>query len=283
MLRNTGCVTAAVVLLPILGADVVAAAIPGECVVVPSTGRCLITATDPGRPGGPTSRSRPSETPPSASRQDAPRGNAATPRRDPLPPVGPAVRATQLGAAFGVDPGEPPAAPRTQLAPSPEELARVAIAELTMRGPVIRFSATEGAFVGVPVWLWVDRGEVYTGPTSATATVGDAAVTATGELVAVEWTMGPPGERVVCGGPGTPWAGQPGPSPDCGYTYALRSLPERTDGTGRWRIVATSVWRVEWSGVSGGAPVAGGQTVRVSAASSLPVGEIHVLVSGGGS
>jgi hypothetical protein len=95
--------------------------------------------------------------------------------------------------------------------------------------------------------------------------------------------MGPPSERVVCSGPGTPWSGQPGPSPDCGYVYALRSLPERTEGTGRWPIVATSVWRVEWTGVSGGGPVAGGQTVRVSSEASLPVGEIHVLVSGGGS
>jgi hypothetical protein len=42
------------------------------------------------------------------------------------------------------------------------------------------------------------------------------------------------------------------------------------------------VWTVTWSGVSGGGPVDGQQIVRVSAETSLAVGEIQVLVAGGG-
>ncbi|MBN9098139.1 MAG: hypothetical protein J0I49_08525 [Pseudonocardia sp.] len=161
--------------------------------------------------------------------------------------------------------------------------ARIAINELALHAPVIRMSANGTAFVGVPVWLWIDRGQAFTGPTSATAAVGNAEVRATARLVSVEWSMGPDGARVVCDGPGTPWTGQPGPSPTCGYVYQQRSLPERTDGAGRWPVQATSVWQVDWAGVSGGAPVGGGQTVRVSSQIALPVGEIQVLVSGDGS
>ncbi|WP_300014631.1 hypothetical protein [Pseudonocardia sp.] len=47
--------------------------------------------------------------------------------------------------------------------------------------------------------------------------------------------------------------------------------------------MATIVWQVGWVGISGGAPVSGQQTVRVSADTSVSVGEIQVLVSGGGS
>ncbi|QJY47799.1 ATP/GTP-binding protein [Pseudonocardia broussonetiae] len=169
------------------------------------------------------------------------------------------------------------------LATDPAIPAQLAINELELSGPMIRLSTGETGFVGVPVWMWIEQGRGLAGPRSATAAVGNAAVTATGRLASVEWAMGPSGGRVVCDGPGTPWTGQAGPSPDCGYVYELRSLPERTGGTGRWPIVATIVWQVDWAGTSGGEPVSGQQTVRVSAETSVSVGEIQVLVSGGGS
>ncbi|WP_433274006.1 hypothetical protein ACQPZA_24115 [Pseudonocardia xinjiangensis] len=143
-------------------------------------------------------------------------------------------------------------------------------------------SVQNGAFIGVPVWLWIGDGAAYAGPVSATATAGAASVTATGRLAAVEWSMGPPGALIRCSGPGTPWIGQDGPSPDCGYVYEHRSLPERTGGTGRWTITATSVWTVTWSGTTDGSPVDGEQTVRVSSETSLTVGEVQVLVDGDG-
>ncbi|MER7433681.1 hypothetical protein ACFU8R_28700 [Pseudonocardia alni] len=163
---------------------------------------------------------------------------------------------------------------------TPEALAARAVELLTLEPPVLSTSAVGTGFVGLPVWLWIDNGPAATGPVSATATAGAAQVTATARLSAVEWSMGPPGERVHCTGPGTPWTGQEGPSPDCGYVYAQRSLPERTDGSGIWTITATAVWTVTWSGISGGVPVAGEQRVLVPASTTLPVAEVQVLVAG---
>ena len=127
---------------------------------------------------------------------------------------------------------------------------RRAVQELDLSAPQIRLSARGRGVVGAPIWLWLAGGQALTSPTSATAAVGAAAVTATAQLVSVEWTLGPPGARVVCAGPGTPWTGQTGPSPDCGYVYKQRSLPDRTGGTGRWPIVATTHWQVDWQGTS---------------------------------
>ncbi|GAA1194993.1 hypothetical protein [Pseudonocardia alaniniphila] len=165
---------------------------------------------------------------------------------------------------------------------TPEVLAQQALELLTLEPPVLHISAQGDAFVGVPLWLWIDDRGASAGPVSATATAGAASVTAVGRLTTVEWTMGPAGATVRCLGPGTPWTGQDGPSPDCGYIYEQRSLPERTDGTGRWTITATSVWTVTWSGTTNGSPVDGEQIVRVSTDTSLAVGEVQVLVGGDG-
>ena len=161
-------------------------------------------------------------------------------------------------------------------------LAQRAVEALTLSSPVPRLSVEGSGHVGVPIWLWIDDAPEFTGPLEATATAGAASVTAVGPLSAVEWSMGPPGETVTCDGPGTPWTGQEGPSPDCGYTYNQRSLPERTGGTGAWPITATSVWTVTWTGITGGVAVAGEETVLVSTEAALPVGEVQVLVTGGG-
>ena len=158
---------------------------------------------------------------------------------------------------------------------------RRAVEELNLAAPRIALSARGQGFVGVPVWLWLTDGQATTSPASATAAVGAASVTATARLMSVEWALGPPGARVLCAGPGTPWTGQPGPSPDCGYTYELRSLPERTGGTGRWPISATTHWQVDWQGTSAGVPVAGQETLALSTSTALPVGELQALVTGG--
>lgn len=161
----------------------------------------------------------------------------------------------------------------------PAVLAKEAIEQMQLGAPAIRMSAPpDRGFVGVPVWLWVERGPTKTGPQTESAAAGQVTVTATASVERTEWTMGPPREAVICRGPGTPWAGQSGMSPDCGYVYEQRSLPERTSGSGRWPITATNVWTVEWSG--GGA--SGSETVRLSSDASLAVGEIQVVTDGSG-
>jgi hypothetical protein len=275
------------VVLPLLLLPTIAASKPAGCVVVDSHGRCLVVAVDPGRPGGPrASHQGPLPGPARPRQNNAPVRSAAPP---PPPPIG----AVPGGGGWVVqtlpDPDDFLAAlpgggaPAPEPATTPQVLARQAIKRLSLPPPVLRTSIVGSGYVGVPVWLWIDDGAASVGPVSATATAGAATVTATGRLSAVEWSMGPPGAEVRCVGPGTPWTGQKGPSPDCGYTYELRSLPERTAGTGRWTVTATSVWTVTWSGTSNGAPVTGEETVRVPTLTSFPIGEIQVLVAGDGS
>ena len=248
------------------------------CEVVDLAGRCIVIAVDPGRPGRdqrPAPREEPTEQGPPA--QDPP---AAPPR----PPFG----ATPLiDGGVGAVVGELDIPPDLLDEPAPDNgitpavLAQRAIRELGLRAPTIHTSATTTAYIGVPTWLWIDPSPTTTGPTSATATAGAAQVTATAELNSVEWAPGPPDILITCPGPGTPFTGQPDTEPDCSYTYQQRSLPERTNGTGRWPLTATTVWTITWTGTSAGAPVAGTQTLRLTSDTSLAVGEIQVLVTDG--
>ena len=141
-------------------------------------------------------------------------------------------------------------------------LALQAIRLLRLPRPAMQLSVRDRAYVGVPVWLWVAGGQPNVGPLTATATAGAAQVTATARLARTVWAMGPPDAVVTCPGTGTPWSGGSGASPDCGYTYTQRSLPERTAGRGTWPVTVTSVWQVTWTGIEGGAPVVGTQDVR---------------------
>lgn len=260
---------------------------PPSCAVTDSHGRCPIVAIDPGRGVRPTTPEDTGRDRPQRSERGQP-DDAGAPARSPVPnylvrPVGDGGWVRTGGAAPPPVPGDDaPAAPAVAVPAVPvEELVQRAIDELVLDPPEPRFSASDIGFVGVPIWMWIESGAAATGPVTATATAGGASVTATGRLSAVEWSMGPPGETVRCAGPGTPWTGQGGRSPDCGYVYELRSLPERTGGTGSWSVVATSVWTVTWSGASAGLPVEGTETVLVSADAALPVGEVQVLVGGG--
>ena len=267
---------------------------PTECQVISSSGRCLVAAIDPGRPGGPgvapPSHEQPGRKPTTSSRR-RPTMSAV----DPLVPEEQAaakryadgVRARTLGLPvpqFPTKPVAPARTPQRRAGAQAAEKASVqrAVSELDLPAVRIQLSSRERSFVGTPVWLWLAGGEALTGPTSATAAVGDAAVTATAHLESVDWTLGPSGARVTCAGPGTPWTGQPGPSPDCGYVYDERSLPERTGGTGRWPVVATAHWQVVWTGVSGGIPVDGQQALELSSTTALTVGELQTLVVGEG-
>lgn len=159
---------------------------------------------------------------------------------------------------------------------APAELARRAISELAIGAPPIRMApppGSEGATIGFPVWMWLDRGEATTGPITRSASAGGITVTATARLQQVVWDMGD-GMTVTCHGPGTVFtldrAGEK--SPDCGYLYTRRS-PGYT-------VTATSYWQVTWQG--------GGQTgqdaLQARAQTQLPVREIRTLntIPGGG-
>ena len=165
---------------------------------------------------------------------------------------------------------EPPPGPPVD----PQVLAEQAIGLMVMHAPEIRMAPPQGStdgLVGLPVWMWTERGEHTTGPTSESASAGGVTVTAVGEVSRIVWDMGD-GSRVTCGA-GTPYpAGSDGESPDCGYTYATASA-NHVPGGGPWPITATSTWTITWSG--GGQ--SGTEVLELSSTTELTVGELHVL------
>jgi hypothetical protein len=169
----------------------------------------------------------------------------------------------------------PPAGPPVD----PRVLAEQAIASLVMRAPEIRMAPPPGSttgLVGLPVWMWTERGEEFLGPARQSVSAGGVTVVAVGEVSRIVWDMGD-GTTVVCGA-GTPYPpGAEGESPDCGHVYAEASS-RHVSGGGPWPITATSTWTVTWSG--GG--LSGTETLELSSSAELFVGELHVLNQDGG-
>ncbi len=160
----------------------------------------------------------------------------------------------------------------------PRVLAEQAIGSLVMRAPDIRMAPPPGSssgLVGLPVWMWTERGEQVTGPTEASASAGGVTVTAIGQVSRIVWDMGD-GTTVACGA-GTPYRpGTSGESPDCGHVYA-RASGRHVPAGGPWPITATSTWTITWSG--GG--LSGTEVLELSASAELFVGELHVLNQAG--
>lgn len=161
-------------------------------------------------------------------------------------------------------------------APSPAELAAQARSQLRLPSATIMANPAGEQLVGLPTWLWLDRGS-WT-EVSATASVPGVSVTAAARPTAVSWSMGD-GTVVSCSGPGTafPTGGDPRrASPDCGHTY---SWPSADQPNQAYPLSATVHWAVTWSG-SGQAGTFPGMTTTAIAA--LRVAESQALTSGGG-
>ncbi|MGH9061991.1 MAG: hypothetical protein ACRDZY_21125, partial [Acidimicrobiales bacterium] len=236
MLKHPVTTVAALVLITAMP-TVAQAQTDGGCSSSGTRGRCWISATDPGRPGGPAA------APPSPKPQGNPGAPAISCADRPWtpPPAGDPMWAGhdpgqgaltfQLCQGDGsaqpwprvvfAPNGEPAAAPQV----SPAQLAQHAVAELGLAAPDIQLAppadSPHGATVGFPVWMWSRRGLTTSGPVSRTATAGAISVTATATLASMTWAMGD-GATVTCTGPGTPFnaddAGRS--SPTCGHVYA---------------------------------------------------------------
>ncbi|MGC4807934.1 hypothetical protein [Micromonospora sp. DT233] len=157
--------------------------------------------------------------------------------------------------------------------PDPEELARRALASISLlppRASVAPRKSKGPGLVGLPVWMWASPGEGYFGPLKASASDRGLTVTITAKVNEIVWTMGN-GDKVSCAGPGTPYAaggrhaGQP--SPDCGY-------PDGYPKSGTYRVSATTFWNVHWEGggESGDIP----QT-RTSGTVQIEIDELQVV------
>jgi hypothetical protein len=177
----------------------------------------------------------------------------------------------RIGVVWIPDGEQAPAQP----AIDPEILARRAVDSMKLVGPDIASPRAAGRYtVGVPMWLWVDKGPTTYGPATATASAGAVTVTATARVTSIRWDMGD-GSTITCAGPGTPYRGSVGmaDSPDCGHRYTTASSGQPTE---RYSLTATSTWTVTWQ-VTGGGADSGEFTEIRSSTVGVRVGEVQVL------
>ncbi len=138
--------------------------------------------------------------------------------------------------------------------------------------------------VNLWTWLWIDD----PGPQTTTVSAGGVSVTLTATLTSVTWSLGEPAPTggayaagppltVTCQGTGSPpppnydWKAEP----PCGHKFTWRSTPERTGGTGRWPITATSNWNVTWQSNTG---VSGSATLSATGDDALDIGEYRTVL-----
>jgi hypothetical protein len=155
-------------------------------------------------------------------------------------------------------------------------LAAQAMRQLPLTAPQVATSPPVGRdqLVNLPTWLWLTNGWQVR---SATASLPGVSVTVTAQPQRVVWEMGN-GDQVVCPGPGRryePRRSAAVQSTDCSYTYR-RSSARQPDQ--RYRVSATTVWRVTWSatGAAGGGDL--GEVSR-STSFGLRVAEGQTLVT----
>ncbi|MFI7025146.1 hypothetical protein ACIBMZ_20760 [Micromonospora sp. NPDC049900] len=170
---------------------------------------------------------------------------------------------------------DPP--PGTPGSLSPAELAARAVRELPMQGPQIGISPSESGagLVGLPVWLWTAVTPQTWGPITATASVPGLSVTARGQATKITWDLGD-GQIIVCDNPGTRYdKAKHGASrsPTCGYDGYSRSSRAQPDG--RYAVVATTTWQVDWWVAGGG--VTGAETVTRESTTSIRIDELQVV------
>lgn len=167
------------------------------------------------------------------------------------------------------------AAPPTGAGVDPAVLAQQAVDKMLLRGPEIGITPKPGGkgVVGMPVYLWTEKGAETYGPNSASASAGGMTVTATAKVSKIVWTMGD-GKTVTCTTAGTPYKAEYGkkPSPDCGHRY---NTPSSTTSSGKFHVTATSTWTIGWQ-VNGGGQTGQLTEIRNSAV-NIAVAEVQVL------
>lgn len=169
--------------------------------------------------------------------------------------------------------------------PDPSVVAQIAVDQLQVPVPLIGTGPDSTKLaVNLWTWLWIDD----PGPLSATAAAGGVSVTATAALTSVTWSLGepPPTRGPYAPGPpvtltcqGTGIAPPPGydwkAEPPCGHKYTWMSAKDRTGGTGKWPVTATSNWTVTWQSNTG---VSGSGELSATGADALEIGEYRIVL-----
>ncbi|MFE6459691.1 ATP/GTP-binding protein [Streptomyces cinereoruber] len=157
----------------------------------------------------------------------------------------------------------------------PAVLAQEALDKMLLRPPAIGITPKPGGMglVGMPVYLWTERGPETYGPNVASASAGGVTVTATAKVSKIVWEMGD-GKTVTCTTPGTPYKAAYGtnPSPDCGHRYTKPSVA----GAGTYHVVATSTWTIDWQATTG---QSGQMTETRQSSVDIRVGELQAVGS----
>ena len=116
-------------------------------------------------------------------------------------------------------------------------------------------------------------------PTPSVAAVSTTSSTSTAPSSVVDSSTP---AALTCQGPGEPppagydWRAEP----PCGHKFAWRSLKERTGGSGKWPVTATTNWTVAWQSNTG---ASGADALTATTADQWDVGEYRtVLVQGSG-
>ncbi|MGC4894523.1 hypothetical protein [Micromonospora sp. DT31] len=157
--------------------------------------------------------------------------------------------------------------------PDPEELARRALASISLLRPRIAVAPRRSqgpGLVGLPVWMWARAGAGYFGPLTASASDRGLTVTITAKVDRIVWHMSDTID-VTCTGPGTPYRAD-GPragstSPDCG-------LDDGYPTAATYQVSATTFWTVEWSGGGQRGEIA---QSRVSGVVPVQINELQVV------
>jgi hypothetical protein len=152
--------------------------------------------------------------------------------------------------------------------PSPETLARRALAAITLAVPDINIKPDQGpGLVGLPVWLWVGRSPNTWGPIQNSASDSGLTVEITARVTRLSFNLGN-GKTIECPTGGTPYPkGAKGPSPDCGHLYAK---------AGEYTIEATTSWTVDWESSAGGSGTLDEQPIR-TATGDIQIDELQVV------
>jgi hypothetical protein len=163
--------------------------------------------------------------------------------------------------------------------PSVSEIAQQAMESLPLVGADIGIAPSpDGAgLVGLQVWMWTNDTDATWGPITVSVPGPGITVTAQGTATQIEWNMGD-GTTKVCTGPGTPYEPRYGddPSPDCGHVY---TEPSRSQPGGRYTIVATTSWHLEWWLEPRGSGAEGEDFQSRTSETTVRINELQVVTS----
>lgn len=164
---------------------------------------------------------------------------------------------------------------------TPEMLARIARAYLTVPPPRVQVNPEARSYVELGTWVWAEG--MPAGPLTVTATlpgVASATVVASPGELSIDPGTSDATVHSRCGATGTPYPGAAAArrTPPCGVTYHHSSRPP-----GSFPMEVSLQWNVEWCPGTGCAPGAGtGMTpVIVGATRDVVVDEIQTRNGGG--